>query len=94
MLLTFKVKDEKKHEIPAVVHVDGTTRPQTLEKNTNPLFYDLLVKFEKEVNVPLVLNTSFNSANEPIVCTPIDAVKTFLKTGLDYLAIGNFIVEK
>lgn len=94
MLLTFKVKDEKKHEIPAVVHVDGTTRPQTLKKNTNPLFYDLLVKFEKEVNVPLVLNTSFNSANEPIVCTPIDAVKTFLKTGLDYLAIGNFIVEK
>ncbi len=94
MILNFRVRQEKWKEIPAVVHIDGTARVQTVSKETNPLYYRLISKFEAYSGHPVLLNTSFNDNEEPIVCTPDDAIKTFLKTGLDYLAIGNYLVDK
>ena len=94
MILSFKVYPEKIKEIPAVVHVDGTTRPQTLKRTTNERYWKLIKAFEDETGVPLVLNTSFNLAGEPIVCTPRDALKTFFDSGMDFLAMGNYLVRK
>jgi len=94
MILSFTVKDEKIKEIPAVVHVDKTTRPQTVSKKTNPLYYKLIKSFEDISSVPVVMNTSFNDKSEPIVCSPHDAINTFNRTSLDCLAIGNFLVKK
>ncbi len=94
MILAFKVRDEKIKEIPAVVHVDGTVRPQTVERNVNPLYYDLIKSFEEITSVPVVLNTSFNVAGDPIVCTPRDAIETFWSTGMDILIIGNYLIRK
>jgi len=94
MLLTFKVPDKKLKEIPSVVHVDGTTRPQTLERNVNERYYKVIKAFEEETGVPLVLNTSFNIRGEPIVCTPQDALRDFFTTGLDCLALGPFLLKK
>ena len=94
MILAFKVKKEKLGEIPAVVHVDGTTRPHTVERNVNEKYWELIKVFEERTEVPVVLNTSFNIRGEPIVCTPKDAIDTFLKTGIDYLAIGDFLTGK
>jgi carbamoyltransferase len=94
MTIVFNIKQGKEKEIPAVSHVDGTARIQTVEKKTNPKFYKLIKKFEKEKGVPLVLNTSFNDKNQPIVRTPSDAIKTFYSTGMDYLIINNFLLKK
>jgi len=94
MILTFFVPPEKIKEIPSVVHVDGSTRPQTVEKKVNKRYYKLIEAFEDLTSVPVILNTSFNDKGEPIVCTPQDAINTFRKTGLDYLAIGNYLVSK
>ena len=94
MILAFKVKKEKLGEIPAVIHVDGTTRPHTVEKSVNEKYWELINAFAEKTEVPVVLNTSFNVRGEPIVCTPKDAIGTFLKTGIDYLAIGDFLTGK
>ena len=94
MILSSKVIEEKQKEIPAVVHVDGTTRAQTVTKKINPRYYRLISEFEKESGVPVILNTSFNDRGEPIVCSPFDAINTFKKTGLTYLAIENYMVRK
>ncbi len=94
MILTFKVPKEKRKEIPAVVHVDGTVRPQTVEKQINPKFYRLIKSFEDITSVPVILNTSFNVAGEPIVCRPEEAIRTFYSCGMDYLAIGNYLLKK
>jgi carbamoyltransferase len=91
MLSAFSVLDYRQGIIPAVTHVDGTARIQAVQKDTK--YYQLIEEFEKITGVPIVLNTSFND-QEPIVCTPEDAVKTFLKTRIDYLVIGNFIVSR
>ena len=88
----FPVRKEKAHLIPAVVHVDGTARVQTVNKGINPLYHKLLVEFGKKTGVPVLLNTSFNE-NEPIVNTPEDAINCFLRTGMDALIIENFLVE-
>lgn len=93
MLMAYPVKDSVKEKIPAVVHVDGTSRIQTVRKETNPRYYQLISEFYQISGVPIVLNTSFNDS-EPIVCTPTDAINTFLKTEIDYLALGNFLVSK
>lgn len=93
MLGAFRAKKDKAGQIPAVVHFDGTCRIQTVRHNTNPRFHQLLTEMEKRTGVPVLLNTSFND-QEPIVCTPKDAVKTFLKTRIDYLVIGDFIATK
>jgi carbamoyltransferase len=93
MLFAYDVYEDKRKVIPAVTHVDGTSRIQTVRKETNPRYYKLIKEFEKLTGVPIVLNTSFND-REPIVCSPQDAVNTFLKTRIDYLAIGNFLVSR
>ena len=80
--------------IPAVTHVDGSARVQTVKLNSNPRFYKLLFEFKKRTGSSVLLNTSFNIRGEPIVCTPTDAYNCFMQSGLDYLIMGNFIIDK
>lgn len=94
MILTAQVRPEKRSVIPAVTHVDGSARPQTVEKEINPLYWRLLDEFEKRTGVPVVMNTSFNLRGEAIVHTPTDAIRTFFSSGMDALVIGSFLVEK
>jgi carbamoyltransferase len=94
MILTAQVKPEKRSVIPSVTHVDGSARPQTVERDVNPLYWRLIREFGNRTGVPVVMNTSFNLRGEPIVCTPTDAVRTFFSSGMDALVIGNFVVEK
>ncbi len=90
----FMIKKKMQKNIPAVTHIDGSGRLQTVEKNTNPKFYDLIKEFFKITKIPILINTSFNLNGEPIVCTPKDAIRTFNTSGLDLLVIGDFIVKK
>jgi carbamoyltransferase len=94
MILTAQVKPEKRSVIPSVTHVDGSARPQTVERDVNPLYWRLIREFGNRTGVPVVMNTSFNLRGEPIVCTPTDAVRTFFSSGMDALVIGSFVVEK
>lgn len=94
MILTAQVRPEKRSVIPSVTHVDGSARPQTVEKEINPLYWRLLDEFEKCTGVPVIMNTSFNLRGEAIVHTPTDAVRTFFSSGMDALVIGNFLVRK
>ena len=94
MILTAQVRPEKRGVIPSVTHVDGSARPQTVEKEVNPLYWRLIDEFEKRTGVPVVMNTSFNLRGEAIVHTPTDAIRTFFSSGMDALAIGSFLVEK
>ncbi len=94
MILTAQVRPEKRAVIPSVTHVDGSARPQTVEKEINPLYWRLIDGFGRRTGVPVVMNTSFNLRGEAIVNTPTDAVRTFFSSGMDYLVIGNFVVEK
>ena len=88
------VKKEKRNIIPAVVHKDFTARVQTVDNQTNKIFYNLINDFYKKTGVPILLNTSFNLNGEPIVCSPTDAIRTFYSCGLDILVMDNFIVYK
>lgn len=94
MLKTFQVKKNKQPLIPAVVHIDGSTRPQTVSKKTNKKLWLLINEFYKITGIPILLNTSFNGPGEPIVCAPQDAIAMFYNSGLDYLVIGNLIISK
>ena len=94
MLIAVNVKPEKINEIPAVVHVDNSARVQTVNKTDNPTFRKLIESFYEETKCPVLLNTSFNVKGQPIVNTPDDAIKCFLSTNIDVLAIGKFIVTK
>lgn len=93
MLKVYHVLPDKQETIPAVTHVDGTGRLQTVHKESNPLYWQLIKAFGELTGVPIVLNTSFNE-NEPIVCTPKEAIECFLRTKMDALAIGNYLIEK
>lgn len=93
MILVGDVREDKKTVIPAVTHADGTARVHTVDRAVNPRYWELIDEFGKITGVPVVINTSFNE-NEPIVCTPKDAVECFLRTEFDVLAIGNFLVVK
>ena len=84
----------KRSEIPAVTHVDYSARVQTVRKNTNKRYYDLILKFKEKTGCPVIVNTSFNVRGEPIVNTPTDAFNCFMGTELDYLVIGNCILDK
>ena len=84
----------KRSEIPAVTHVDYSARIQTVTKNTNKIYYDLISKFKEKTNCPVIVNTSFNVRGEPIVNSPTDAFNCFMGTELDYLIIGNCILDK
>ncbi|HBE43950.1 MAG TPA: carbamoyl transferase [Deltaproteobacteria bacterium] len=93
MLLVAEVRRDKRSIVPAITHVDGTARVQTVTKEDNGKFYDLIQEFYKITGVPLVLNTSFNIAGEPIVETPEDALKCFMSTEMDYLIIEDFFID-
>jgi carbamoyltransferase len=92
MLLTFDTLEDKKRLIPAVVHVDGSARLQTVSHRDNPKFYRLLRYFYESTGIPVLLNTSFNRAGEPIVNSPEDALKCFLACGMDVLIIEDFVI--
>ncbi|HTZ33501.1 MAG TPA: carbamoyltransferase C-terminal domain-containing protein [Methylomirabilota bacterium] len=94
MILTAQVRPEKREVIPSVTHVDGSARPQTVEKEINPLYYRLIDEFGKRTGVPVIMNTSFNLRGEAIVHTPTDAIRTFFSSGMDALVLGSFLVEK
>ena len=94
MLIACKAKKNKKNLIPAVVHVDETCRVQTVTKETNLKFYKLIDEFKKISSIPVLLNTSFNIKGQPMVNTPSQAVDTFLRTKIDILAIGDYIITK
>jgi carbamoyltransferase len=94
MLRAKQVRAEWKDRIPGIVHVDGTSRVQTVRREHNPRMYDLLVEFEKLTGVPVLVNTSFNIKGEPIVETPQDAMNCFIYTGIDYLALHDTLVAK
>ena len=94
MILTNPVRPEKRGVIPSVTHVDGSARPQTVEKEINPLYWNLIDEFGKRTGVPVLMNTSFNLRGEAIVNTPTDAIRTFFSSGMDALVIGSYLVEK
>jgi len=93
MLMVYQVKEDKQSVIPAVTHVDGSGRLQTVSRETNLRYYQLISDFEKLTNVPVVLNTSFNE-DEPIVCTPEEALNCFQRTRMDVLFLGNYMVQR
>ena len=94
MVFVYDVRPDKAERIPAVRHVDGTARVQTINRSQHAAYYDLLKAFAAQTGVPVLVNTSFNTRGEPIVCTPRDAVESFFTTPLDALAIGSFLLEK
>ena len=94
MVTGFEARPERAPNIPAVVHVDGSLRPQTVTKEAHPRYHALIKAFGDLTGEPLLLNTSFNVKGEPIVCTPSDALRCFFDTGLDYLALGDFLIKK
>jgi len=94
MIILDEVKQSKQKEVAAITHVDGTTRPQTVRKEQNEKYYKLINEFYDITGVPLILNTSFNLAGEPIVESPNQAIADFYRTGLDALAIGNYLLKK
>ncbi len=93
MLLVTQVREEKR-VIPAVTHVDGSARVQTIAREDNPLYYDLIAEFYNLTGVPVLINTSFNVRGEPIVCTPEDAYRCFMRTKMDDLVLGDFMMSK
>ena len=93
MLHVYKIRPEKRKSLCAVNHVDDTGRLQTVARDENPLYYDLISAFNRKTGIPVILNTSFNE-NEPIVCTPEEAIECYQRTRMDVLAIGPFLVEK
>lgn len=94
MLLASMVKTEKRRLIPAITHIDGTARVQTVGKSTNLKFWQLIKKFENITGVPILINTSLNLKGEPIACTPEDAISCFQRSEMDYLVLGNYVVKK
>lgn len=94
MTFVFPVRPEFRDVIPGATHVDGTSRVQTITDQDTPRLAALLRRFTAVTDVPCLINTSFNVAGEPIVCTPADALNCFLGTEIDYLMLGNYLVTK
>jgi len=94
MLLVYAVRPERRAQVPAITHVDGTARVQTVTAAANPLYHRLIAAFGRRTGVPMLLNTSFNVRGEPIVCTPADAVRCFLGTEMDVLVLGDLVCRK
>jgi carbamoyltransferase len=93
MTVTFDCTPWMRETCPAAVHVDGTARPQLVTPQSNPSFYKILQAYKQRTGIPSVINTSFNMHEEPIVCTPYDAIRAFQLGRLDYLAMGNFLAR-
>ena len=94
MITSFDIKQEKKDKIPAVVHVDGTVRPQMVQKETNPRYWELIKEFGDITGEYILLNTSFNVMGEPIINHPKEAIRCFFDSGIDYLFLGNYMLSK
>ena len=94
MLHTFYVREQFRKVLPSITHVDGSSRIQTVSEKQNPRYYKYLKELEKRTGHPITLNTSFNDAGEPIVCSPRDAIRCYFSTGFDALAIGDFLLVK
>ena len=92
MLINANVRPDKRDILPAVVHIDGTSRIQTVSQDSNPRYWNLINEFKNITGVPIILNTSFNE-NEPIVCTPTEALECFLRTNMDVLILGDFVIK-
>ena len=93
MMQVFQIRAERRPLIPAVTHVDGSGRLQTVRSETNPRYHRLIATFGAMTGVPILLNTSFNE-NEPVVCRPEEAIDCFLRTEMDMLVLGDFIVSR
>ena len=93
MMRVFQIREEKRPAIPAVTHVDGSGRLQTVSRQTNSRYWRLIAAFRELTGIPMVLNTSFNE-NEPVVCTPEEALDCFLRTRMDLLVLGDFVVSR
>ncbi|HYG42623.1 MAG TPA: carbamoyltransferase C-terminal domain-containing protein, partial [Bordetella sp.] len=94
MLFVYDVLPHRAAQIPAVRHIDGTARVQTVRRDQNARYHDLLAAFERRTGVPVLVNTSFNTRGEPVVCSPRDAVECFWTSPLDALVIGSYLLEK
>jgi len=94
MIVAYRASERLKRDLPSVVHTDDTIRPQTVEAESNPLFHDLIEKLGERTGHPVVMNTSFNVRGEPIICSPLEAVRCFYSNGLDALVMGDFVLEK
>lgn len=94
MIVAYNMREPARERLWSIVHVDGTIRPQTVMKESNPLFHSLISKLGKRTGHPVVLNTSFNVRGEPIICTPLEAIRCFYSNGLDALIMGNFVIKK
>jgi carbamoyltransferase len=93
MLLVAPVR-EGKRVIPSVTHVDHSARIQSINRSQNSLYYDLIKEFDRRTGVPVIINTSFNVRGEPIVCTPEDAYRCFMRTHMDFLVLGPYLLDK
>ena len=93
MMKVFQIRKEYRAKIPAVTHIDGSGRLQTVTPESNKRYYDLIQCFYKKTNVPMLLNTSFNE-NEPVVCKPEEALDCFLRTNMDVLVLGSHIIKR
>jgi carbamoyltransferase len=94
MLMVYPIKKEWHKKIPSVTHVDGSGRLQTIRRVDNSLYYDLIKEFGKLSKIPILINTSFNIRGEPIVCSPSDAYRCMMGTGIDYLVAGKFLIKR
>ena len=94
MTITFECTDYMKKASPGVVHIDGTARPQLIDKESNPRYYNVLKEYHKITTIPSIINTSFNIHEEPIVCNPQDAIRAFQESKLDYLLIGDYLITQ
>jgi len=94
MLIVYPIKEKWREIVPSVTHVDGSGRLQTIREEQNKLYYNLISRFGKISGTPILINTSFNIRGEPIVCTPNDAYKCMMGTGIDCLVIGNFLIKR
>jgi carbamoyltransferase len=93
MTITCDCSEEMTRQSPAVVHLDGTARPQLIRRDIDAFYYDVLKAYHRRTGVPSLINTSFNMHEEPIVCTPDDAVRAFVRGHLDCLVLGPFLVD-
>jgi carbamoyltransferase len=94
MLMVYPIFQKWHHKIPSVTHADGSGRLQTVHRHQNPLYYDLIKRFGKISGIPILINTSFNIRGEPIVCSPQDAYRCMMGTGIDYLVLGRFLIKR
>ncbi len=94
MTISFQVREQKKKEVAGVVHVDASTRPQTVKKEISSLYWRMIKSFEEKTGIPMVTNTSFNLTGEPLVNSPLDAIRDFYTSGLEALAMGPFLLKK